>query len=295
MDSTTNRGNDCPPALPIHETFLSPEHEGGVPLVRWLVLQRICPNRKAAADSIQNQGCVLINGQQCTSLGQLVYDTDLVEFRGNPIKKRRIEHLYYILHKPPNCLCSRRNRQQVKGGQVVDDDRPCVYDFIPEHDRPYLNSIGRLDIDTTGLLLFTSDGMLHNALASPEYKVEKIYRCNLRTSEPLSEQAIQQLQDGVQLPHAKGAVVSGIARNVSENGVVDLCITGGYKHQVKLMLALVQRPLRLLHRTSFASLELPTDLKEGECRTLTRDEVDHLYSLAKKQLERFDGQMVEKD
>ena len=255
----------------------------GIPIVRWLVLQRICPNRRAASDVIPK---VRINSVVVTSLSQLVQETDNVEFDCQPIKKRKIDHVYYVLNKPPGCLSSRRNVQQIKGGNKVVDARPSVYDYLPEEDRFHVNSIGRLDFDTTGLLIFTSDGILHHALATPKFKVRKIYRCTLRKPEPLSDDAIEQLKKGVQLPHAQGAIVSGDAWNVTDNdGVVDLCISGGYKHQVKLMLSRVKRPLRLLHRRTFANLELPDDVKEGECRTMTEGEVQHLYSLAKQQME----------
>lgn len=260
----------------------------GIPIVRWLILQRICLNRKIAS-SPQIISNVRINSSPVESLSQLVQVNDDVEYDGWLLVQRTITHVHYLLHKAPGCVSSRRNFRQLRGGGTAVDPRPSVYDSIPLQDRAHVQSIGRLDLDTTGLLLFTSDGILSNALASPKFKVDKIYRCTLRTSEPLSDEAMETLQRGVKLPHAKGAVVCGKAWNVrsgtgSCGTVVDLCINGGYTHQVKLMLMLVNRPLRLLHRRTFANLELPEDLAEGECRLLNPDEVDHLYSLARKQI-----------
>lgn len=271
---------------PLHTTLQSSNDEKGTPIARWLVVQRVCKNRKVAADAVVQRQAVKINGETIQSLSKMVQEEDVVEYEQRAIKRRRVEHAYYILHKPPGCISSRQNVVQLKDGSTALDTRPTVNDYIPEEDRAFCNTIGRLDLDTTGLLLFTSDGILHHALASPEFKVEKIYRCVLRKREPLSQECIQQLQDGIKLPHAKGAVVTGKAWNVTDDGVVDLCILGGYKHQVKLMLALVKRPLRLLHRRTFADLELPEDLKEGECRKLTQQEIQHLYSLAKRQMEK---------
>lgn len=262
----------------------------GTPIVRWLVLQRICPNRKTAS-SPHIISKVRINAYPVESLSQLVQETDTVEYDGRVITGRVEGHVHYILNKPPGCLSSRRNMHQLKGGIVIVDPRPSVYDYIPPDDRSHVNSIGRLDFDTTGLLLFTSDGMLQHALATPKFKVDKIYSCTLRTPGPLSDEAIAQLEEGVQLPHAKGAIVRGKAWNVprsdnaNHNNVVELCIQGGYTHQVKLMLKLVHRPLRLLHRRTFANLELPPDLEPGECRPMAPEEIDHLYSLAKQQME----------
>jgi pseudouridine synthase len=258
----------------------------GIPIVRWLVLQRICLTRKIAS-SQQVISKVLINSSPVESLSQLVQEKDDVEYDGWLLVQRTITHVHYLLHKPPGCLSSRQNFCQLQGGGIAVDPRPSVYNFIPPEDWAHVQSIGRLDFDTTGLLLFTSDGILHHALASPKFKVDKIYRCTLRTPEPLSDEAIETLQRGVKLPHAQGAVVRGKAWNVSTGNcgtVVDLCINGGYKHQVKLMLTLVNRPLRLLHRRTFANLELPEDLVEGECRPLNPEEVEHLYSLARKQI-----------
>ena len=269
----------------------------GTPIVRWLVLQRICPNRKIAS-SPHIMSKVRINAAPVESLSQLVQETDTVEYDGQVITVRVEGHVHYIMNKPPGCLSSRRNMHQLKGGIIIADPRPSVYDYIPPDDRPHVNSIGRLDYDTTGLLLFTSDGMLQHALATPKFKVDKIYSCTLRTPGPLSDEAIAQLQEGVQLPHAKGAIVRGKAWNVpntthhhhnsddsKNSSVVDLCIQGGYTHQVKLMLRLVNRPLRLLHRRTFANLELPQDLESGECRLMMLEEIDHLYRLAKQQME----------
>mmetsp|Transcript_29958 Transcript_29958/g.45415 ORF Transcript_29958/g.45415 Transcript_29958/m.45415 type:complete len:302 (+) Transcript_29958:3-908(+) len=266
--------------------------ENGVPIVRWLVLQRIYQNRRMAIQAIKcSSKRVTINNQECSSLAQLVHDGDKIEVDRVLIECHLpIKHVYYILNKPRGCLSSRRNMKQIKGGGTVLDSRPTIYDYIPEKDRPYANSIGRLDFDTTGLMIFTSDGLLCERLANPQYKVAKIYRCTLRTAEPLSDGAINQLQnDGVKLPHARGAVVRGNVWNVSQGknpesgAVVDLQIFGGYTHQVKLMMALVNRPLRLLHRRTFANLELPSDLKEGQCREMSHHEVNDLYKLAVQQ------------
>ena len=108
-----------------------------------------------------------------------------------------------------------------------------------------------------------------------------MYRATLRTREALSGEAVAVLGNtGVQLPGKRRAVVKGRARNVpGEEGVVELEVTGGYNHQVKHMLALVGRPLRLLHRASFAGLELG-DLECGSSRELTAEEVGRLYTSA---------------
>jgi len=167
--------------------------------------------------------------------------------------------------------------------------RPSVFDIVfsqiaNEEERKHISRakpIGRLDVDTTGLLLLTSDGALAHALASPQFKVPKLYRCVLRdTSKPLSTHAIQELEKGVVLPHAQKALVQGKCWNVpNQVGTVDLEITSGYKHQAKLMLKLVGRPLKALHRLQFASLQLDSSLKEGSWRYLAPKEVKQLHTI----------------
>jgi 16S rRNA pseudouridine516 synthase len=211
---------------------------GGIPLIRWLVLQGLCPNRKVAASTISSSK-ILVNDQAVSSLAHQIETNDIVKMDDIVITASEQLHIHFMLHKPPGCLSARRNKIQTKDGGVKEDVRPTVYDYLPDDICNKVHCIGRLDLDTSGLLLFTSDGMLHHCLASPQFHVDKIYRCTLRSPDGLSEDAIAQLDMGVKLPHAKGATVRGKAWNVRDN-IVDLCIQGGYKHQVKLMMKIVQ-------------------------------------------------------
>jgi len=230
-------------------------------------------------------------------------------------------HLHLIMNKPTGCLCERRRgsgheRRSKEGdgignevGRYAEDAsprsaaialsgkkggrkpelRPTVYDILPQSasDRPSLATVGRLDADTTGALLFTTDGMLGNALSNPAFKVSKLYRATLRRPAPLTEDELQDLAGGVRLPHRRGAIVSGNARNAEgcPPGTVDLCITGGYNRQVKHMLRIVGRPLKDLERLEFAGLRCGEDLPRGGCRELTETEVESLYSLARSRLD----------
>lgn len=290
-------------------------------LARWLPLCRAVPSRRHAFEALR-QGLVTVNGEVCKQPSRsirptqdvIVYMGNIVEYHGRDTKSNRsdidedftqdasatVRHVHVIMNKPPGTLCARNHCRQVQGGSTIPDTRPTVYDIITEQlfnnsgssngsDRsppPHCVPIGRLDVDTTGLLLLTSDGLLNNSLANPLYKVDKVYRAILRdTRKPLSDDAIQKLRTGVYMKPGGGKAavcVKGEATNVkSQVGVVDLRISGGYNHQVKHMLRLVGRPLAKLHRLEFAGIRLcPEELPEGRCRHLTAEEASQLYALA---------------
>lgn len=287
------------------------------PLVRWLPLVGAYPSRRAAAEAIKGEQ-VSVDGKVCTILSHPICGEETVFCQGKMVvapphttiisgvegrqQGSLPKHTHLILHKPQGCLCTRNNLRQIKGGGKVPDERPTVYDIVAQqlrqcdsttcHDQTHYVPVGRLDVDTTGLLLLTTDGLLNQNLANPAYKVDKVYRAVLRdTTKPLSNDAIQKLADGVLMRPGGGkpeVLVKGEACNVTgETGTVDLRITGGYFHQVKHMMRLVGRPLSKLHRWKFANLTLNTKLlSEGQCRHLTDVEVHNLYALAKERLQR---------
>jgi len=201
-----------------------------------------------------------------------------------------------LLHKPAGYLSGTRATRLDANGEKYDDPRPSAYELLDgDTQNRHCMAVGRLDYDTTGLLLFTTDGKLSRALLDPESNVPKIYVATLRTSSPLDEGAIRQLAAGVALTKKSRRVVCGAAANVSarrgphrgaavegatvEGAAVELAVTGGAYHQVKHMFALVGRPLLALHRRSFAGVDLE-DLPEGHSRRLNPDEVARLYAAA---------------
>ena len=166
------------------------------PLVRWLTLHGAAANRPSSA-SIIAQGVVTINGEACCEPARLVQPGDAVAVSGQTVTRCR-EHVYLMLHKPAGCLTARRAVRQLRDGGVAADERPTVYDFLDAATRArHCESVGRLDADTTGLLLFMSDGILANRLMEPSCKVGKVYVATLRGGEPLDASAISRLAAGV--------------------------------------------------------------------------------------------------
>jgi len=136
--------------------------------------------------------------------------------------------------------------------------------------------VGRLDADTTGVLLLTNDGQLAHRLAHPRYGVEKVYEADVE-GQP-SDDALRRLREGVELDD--GPTAPAGARRVGPSRL-ELTLHEGRKHQVKRMCAAVGHPVTRLHRSRYAGLG-PGDLAEGEWRELTPDEVAALRTAASR-------------
>ena len=169
------------------------------------------------------------------------------------------EKAYLMLHKPVDTECSRSPRGYP--GVLSLLPRPC-------YERG-MQSVGRLDVDTTGLLLLTDDGAFIHAVTSPKRKVNKIYRVTAK--HPMTPAMLQQLVDGVVLNDSPDPV-AGIATVPVSETVFDLTIREGRYHQVKRMVAAVGNRVESLCRIAIGGLALPADLPVGGWRWL--DEAD---------------------
>ena len=152
--------------------------------------------------------------------------------------------------------------------------RTTVVDLVHSHRRLY--PVGRLDADTTGLILLTNDGDLADRLTHPRYGVEKVYRARVEPSR-LTDLALRRLREGVELEdglHGPGARCAPLAA-----GLVELTIREGRKRQVRRMLEAVGHRVKRLERVAFGPLGL-RGLEPGESRRLTRAEVERLRQLS---------------
>jgi 23S rRNA pseudouridine2605 synthase len=144
-------------------------------------------------------------------------------------------------------------------------------DLVPAD--PRIVPVGRLDADTTGALVLTNDGSLAHRLAHPRYEVDKVYVAHVE-GDP-GPDAIRRLAEGVELDD--GGTAPAQVRRLGR-GRLELTLHEGRKHQVKRMCEAVGHPVRRLHRSRYAGLDV-RDLAPGEWRSLTRDEVDGLRRL----------------
>jgi 23S rRNA pseudouridine2605 synthase len=215
---------------------------------------------RRGADVLIKAGRVTVNGEP-GQLNTFVARTDRVEVDGEPVVAQRLA--YVLLHKPAGTVTTARDPR----------GRPTVVELVdlPERVVP----VGRLDVDTTGALLLTNDGPLAHRLAHPRYGVEKVYDVDVE-GRP-SEEVLRTLAEGVELED--GTTAPATVRCLAP-GKLELVLHEGRNRQVKRMCEAVGHPVRRLHRSRYAGLELGP-LEPGEWRELTRPEVERLRMAAR--------------
>lgn len=168
---------------------------------------------------------------------------------------------YYLLHKPAGYVCA-----------TEDPDHPTVIDLLPSHLGQDLKIVGRLDKDTTGLLLLTTDGQWLHRITSPRNACNKRYRIML--ADPVTDDALKQLEEGVMLNGEAQPTLPAVAERISECEIY-LTIQEGKYHQVKRMMAAVGNKVEELHRDQIGPLCLDEDVAPGQFRALTDNEVTY--------------------
>ncbi len=170
---------------------------------------------------------------------------------------------YYMMHKPPAMVCAN-----------TDFDHPIVFDIMyDELAINKLHTVGRLDLDTTGLLLITDDGKWSHFITSPKHHKPKTYRAWL--AEPLIDTAEKQFENGITLRGEKDPTQPATLKRISDTEVLVTLNEGKY-HQVKRMFAALGNHVEGLHREKIGDVALDEDLNEGEYRELSPDEVSSL-------------------
>jgi 23S rRNA pseudouridine2605 synthase len=219
-------------------------------------------SRRGAEDLIR-AGRVTVNGE-VAGLATFVEPDDVVRLDGRPLEPEPLA--YVLLHKPADVVTTARDPH----------GRPTVVDLVAHPQR--VVPVGRLDADTTGLLLLTNDGGLAHRLMHPRYEVEKVYQAEV-DGDP-SIEALRRLSDGVELEDGRTAPAR--ARLLAP-GRVEVAVHEGRKHQVKRMLEAVGHPVRRLHRSRYAGLEIGA-LAPGEWRELSAEEVSRLRATTAREV-----------
>ena len=202
-------------------------------------------------------GLVSVDGETVSDVSMKVTDAMHVLNDGRPVLARL--PLYLMLNKPQGVVCA-----------TSDPEHQTVMDLIQDDDRKGLHMAGRLDIDTTGLVLLTDDGDWSHRIASPRKGCGKIYLVGL--AEPLPEEAAALLRQGILLRNEKKPTQPADVERVSDKEI-RLTIREGKYHQVKRMLAAVGNRVISLHRERIGVIELDAGLDSGEYRALTPDEI----------------------
>ena len=211
------------------------------------------------------RGRVLLDGAPAASPEQKL-DPETADIRvdGEEVTYRRFT--YVLLHKPTGVLSA-----------VEDSRQRTVLDLLPQElKKPGLSPVGRLDKDTEGLLLLTNDGALTHRLLSPKSHVDKVYYA--RTEGTPTEADAARLARGITL--ADGLRCLPAELKICGEGQVLLTLREGKFHQAKRMLAFCGTPVVYLKRLSMGPLHLGEDLRPGEFRHLTQEEITKLQQAA---------------
>lgn len=238
-------------------------------------LQKVIANAgvtsRRKAEELIKTGRVTVNGEIVRELGTKVDPKIKIEVDGVPIDKHQ-KTVTYAFYKPRGVI------------SAVSDDkhRKVVTDYFADKDLR-LYPIGRLDYDTSGLLLVTNDGELANLLMHPKFRIDKTYYAKVEGIP--NAQTLKKLREGVSIHGRKTAPAKVWIenRNQAKNtALVGLTIHEGMNHQVKLMLRDVGHSVMKLKREQVAFIDL-SGLQPGEARRLSNSEVERLLELARGQ------------
>lgn len=236
-------------------------------------LQKVIANAgitsRRKAEELILAGKVSVNGKIIKELGVKVSDEDAIMVDGKPLPKQN-KKVYYLLNKPSGYICSLKDE---KGRKVVTD--------LIEDQSIRVYPVGRLDYDTTGLLILTNDGDFANLLSHPSNNVEKLYKVTIDGL--LTSDEIYALKDGISIDGIKviPTRVKIKKRNLNKRTeIIEFGIVEGRNHIVKRVFESINHPVLKLKRESYAFLNV-NDLQIGQYRDLNPKEIKKLKELKK--------------
>lgn len=234
-------------------------------LERILFTQGFGTRRQCRA--LVSEGRVSVAGIVCTSPATQFAPPEACEFDVDGERWRYREKAYLALHKPPGFECSRDPQHH-----------PSVFTLLPP---PFaergVQCVGRLDQDTTGLLLLSDDGAFVHALTSPKKKVPKVYLATTR--HPIDTAQLAALREGVLL-HGETQPSAAVSAEQRDERLLELCVLEGKYHQVKRMVAASGNRVEKLHRERIGGYALPDTLIEGQWKWLDDHELAQIRNEA---------------
>lgn len=199
---------------------------------------------------------ITVNNQIIKSGSYQITTEDIIKYQDNVIEQITAKR-YFMLHKPKGYVCS-----------TDDSEHPTITYFIDEPMAEKLHAAGRLDLDTTGLVLLTDDGQWSHRITSPKHHCKKTYLVDV--AEPLTDDLIILFEQGLQL-NGENGLTKPAQLEIIDQCQARLTISEGKYHQVKRMFAAVGNHVVGLHRQKIGSIDL--DVAEGEYRALTPQEI----------------------
>ena len=233
-------------------------------LNKYIARSGVTSRRKA--DDLIEAGLVKVNGEVVTRLGTRVQEGDEVAVEGRSISPQ--EKDYILLNKPENTVTTTQDRH---GRAIVMD---CIE--LPREKKDALFPVGRLDRDTVGVLLLTTDGELGHRLMHPRYEVEKLYR--VRTRDSVKPHQIDQLRRGVELDDGRAGADDVFYTHPPQKDEVGMVLHEGRNRQIHRMMAAIGHKVTSLERVGYAGLTAE-GVSRGAWRRLQSWEVHGLRQL----------------
>ncbi|MDC1420834.1 rRNA pseudouridine synthase [Gammaproteobacteria bacterium] len=213
---------------------------------------------------------ILVNGD-VAELGAKVSDADEVYCEGKKVSFRIADLKVIMLNKPPGVLSARKDEKKIK----------LVFDYLPKtHNEPDWIAVGRLDINTSGLMLFTNDGTLAHQLMHPSFEVDREYLVRARGN--FDEQKKKNMLAGVIIEdeiHKFSDVVPG--EKQSSNQWFSVCMLTGKNREVRKLFESQDLEVSRLKRVRIGPIFLPSTLREGACANLTESQIKELQEYGK--------------
>ena len=213
---------------------------------------------------------ILVNGA-IAELGSMVSETDEVFYAGKKIALKIADLKVIMLNKPPGVLSSRKDEKKIK----------LVFDYLPRtHNEPDWIAVGRLDINTSGLMLFTNDGTLAHQLMHPSFEVDREYLVRARGN--FDEQKKKNMLAGVNIEdeiYKFSDVVPG--EKQSSNQWFSVCMLTGKNREVRKLFESQDLEVSRLKRVRIGPIFLPSTLREGACANLTESQIQELQEYGK--------------
>ena len=231
----------------------------GIRLNKYIASSGLCSRRKA--DELIEQGVVIVNGKTITELGYLVQQKDKVFVNKKLIHP--VKHEYYRFYKPAGYITT------------CDDERgrKTIYDFLPEN-LAGLKPVGRLDKDSTGLLILTNDGELINALTHPSVKVPKVYMVTVNAQVKRAE--LEQMANGIEIEPNKIAYADIQVLEIdNKHTEMQITLYQGMNRQIRKMFEYFGYEVKVLKRIRHATLNL-NGLKRGEFKPIKPAQIKEL-------------------
>lgn len=238
--------------------------QNGVRINKYIATSGICSRRKA--DDLILNGNVKLNGQVVKEPGVMVMPKDKVSVNNQIVSVRHYK--YVAFHKPAGYITTKKDENK----------RKTIYDILPK-EFAHLNPVGRLDRESSGLLIMTNNGDLHNKLTHPSLKVKKIYIVSVQGK--VKPHDLNKLAEGFEIEQGQFAYADvELTEYLKDSTMLKITLYQGYNRQIRKMMDIIGHPVISLKRIAHASITLQ-GIKKGEYTQLKPKQVTDLKNYIK--------------